>query len=257
MSDRLAEVPLLRDGTFDAAIWTSVHHDYPMLPASFAPGEIVLDLGCHTGALCDLAARRGATVVGYEANFENYALAQINLAGRDTVTLHHAAIWRSDTGEGSRLLFTPNVDTANTGGGSVLFASTDDHWTARPSEGYEPGPPGSALSSHAVDAVALDDVLRELGRVRFLKIDVEGAEFPILLTARGLDMVTAIEGEYHQFTDAEMARLPPSARVGDERYTADLLRRRLTAAGFAVSLVPGPHGRGLFSATRFTTVPPG
>ena len=255
MSDRL---PLLRDGTFDASIWGSVHHDYPMLPPSFAPEEIVLDVGCHTGALCDLAARRGATVVGYEANFENYALAQINLAARGSVTLHHAAIWRSDVGEKTRLVFTPSADSANTGGGSVLFPSGPHHWAARPSEGYEPGPPGAALSAHVVDAVALDDVLRELGRVRFLKIDVEGAEFPILLTARRLDLVDAIDGEYHQFTDAEMALLPSSSRVGDERYSADLLRRRLTAAGFDVALVPDSHGRGFFSATRFTTtVAPG
>jgi FkbM family methyltransferase len=242
---------LLRDGTFDEVIWESVHLEYPTLPESFAPGEVVLDVGCHTGALCDLAAERGATVVGYEANRENFELARFNLARHRSVTLHHAAIWRSDVAQ-TGLLFTPHVDTANTGGGSVLFASPSDHWAARPSEGSEPAPADVALSSHAVEAIPLDRVLLELGRVRFLKLDVEGAEFPILLTATRLDLVAAIAGEYHELTDSAMAALSPSARVGHERYTPDLLRRCLEAAGFDTSFVPDRNGRGFFSGERVT-----
>jgi len=241
---------LVRDGTFDAAIWDSVHLDYPTLPESFASGEIVLDVGSHIGAVCDLAAQRGATVVGYEANRENHALAQFNLARHRSVTLHHAAIWRSDVAEPTQVLFTPPSDIANTGGGSVLFASSADHWTTRPSEGWDPAPAEVALSSHAVEAVRLDRVLVDLGPVRFLKLDVEGAEFPILLTSTRLDLVTAIAGEYHELTDAAMAVLSPSARVGHERYTADLLRDRLEDAGFEASFVPDHNGLGFFSARR-------
>jgi FkbM family methyltransferase len=220
------------------------------MPSSFAPGEIVLDVGCHTGAVCNLAAGRGATVVGYEANRANYSLAEFNLARHDSVTLHNAAIWRSDVAEPMQLQFTPNVDSANTGGGCVLFASSADHWTARPSEGVEPAPAEAALSAHAVDAVPLDRVLVELGPVRFLKLDVEGAEFPILLTATRLDLVTAIGGEYHELTDAAMEALAPNARVGEERYSADLLRRHLTDVGFRSTFTSDRNGRGFFSAER-------
>ncbi|MGH9048847.1 MAG: FkbM family methyltransferase [Acidimicrobiia bacterium] len=241
---------LLRNGTWDAAIWTTIRRDYPTLPTAFAPGEILLDVGCHTGALCELAARRGATVVGYEANRENHALAAINLARHSSVTLHLAAVWRSDLSEPTQLMFTPHADSANTGGGSVLYGSAPEHWAARPSEWHEPGPPDMVLSSHPIDTIGLDQVLTDLGRVRFLKLDVEGAEFPILLTARRLDLVAAIGGEYHEFTEAQMSALAPSARVGQELYRGGLLRRHLEAAGFRVALRPDRSGRGHFTAAR-------
>jgi FkbM family methyltransferase len=246
-------VAILRRGTFDASIWSSVDRDYPALPASFEPGELLLDVGCHTGAVCQLAADRGATVVGYEANFENYALATINLHGLASVSLHHAAVWRSDVTDPGRLVFTPSADPCNTGGGSVLFATVEDHWATDPAEGADRAPPGAALSSHEIEAVAIDEILVGLGPVHFLKLDAEGAEFPILLTATRLDMVTTIGGEYHELTEAGMASLAPCARVGDERYTADLLGRCLAEAGFdEVKFVPDVAGRGFFTARRVT-----
>jgi FkbM family methyltransferase len=244
-------VPLLRKNTFDSAIWTSVHYEYPTLPSSFEAGEVMLDIGCHTGAVCHVAARRGATVVGYEANHENYALAVINLQGLPSVTVRHAAVWRSDSTTSDPLIFTPSADPRNTGGGSVVFETAEDHWSARPAEDTEPGAPSRALSIHEVDAVALDDILVGLGSVRYCKLDVEGAEFPILLTATRLDLVTAIGGEYHEFSDEQMACLAPGARVGDERYSADLLRRCLMKAGFDdVRSSPACLGRGSFAARR-------
>jgi FkbM family methyltransferase len=244
-------VVLHREGTWDVNIWSSVRSDYPTLPHSFALGEVVLDVGSHTGAFCKLAAGRGATVIGYEANRENHALASINLAGQPSITLHQTAVWRSDL-HGAELVFTPNAHRDNTGGGSVLFATADDHWRVRPAEGGPPVAKKAPLSTHVVPTVALDTILGAVGPVRFLKIDVEGAEFPILLTASRLDLVGAIGGEYHAFTDAQMDALAPAARVGRECYTADLLRRHLEANGFAVVVRPDHDGarKGLFSAHR-------
>jgi FkbM family methyltransferase len=243
-------VPLVRNGTWDHAIWTTIHHDYPALPASFAPDEILLDVGCHTGAVCELGARRGATVVGYEANRENYTLAALNLAEHPSVRLHLAAVWRSDLSGPSQLVFSPHADTANTGGGSVLYGSPEEYWSARPSEGHDPAPPDMVLSSHPVDTVGLDHVLSRLGPVRVLKLDVEGAEFPILLTASRLDLVDTIVGEYHEFSEAQMNALAPAARVGHELYNADLLRRQLEGAGYDVTIRPGRDPLGYFTAER-------
>jgi len=243
---------LFRDGTFDAAIWQGVEADYPTLPESFAPGEIVLDVGCHTGAVCDVAARRGATVIGYEANRENHVLAKFNLARHPSVTVRHAAVWRSDVSRSAELVFIPSANPANTGGGSVMFSIEAEHWQAHAREVGDPDDVEAKLSRHPVESVALDDVLVELGRVRFLKLDVEGAEFPILLTATRLDLVDAIAGEYHELSDMDMDLLAPEARVGDTRYAAELLRQRLRAAGFATKFVSSQDGRGLFSAERVT-----
>jgi len=240
---------LLRRGTWDAGIWSSILREYPTLPVAFEPGDIVLDAGCHTGAVCFFAAQRGATVVGYEASRENYAIAVLNLREFKSVSLHQAALWRSDLPESASLVFTPCAERANTGGGSVLYSSVSDHGGVQPSDRAE-AVRKENLSTHAVEGVALDEVLEEIGPVRVLKLDVEGAEFPILLTARRLDLVKEMVGEYHEFSDSAMANLAPAARVGDERYTGALLSRHLNDSGFHVTLVPVCEGRGHFSAER-------
>ena len=138
-------MPFFRRGTYDSLIWAWVPHEYPTLPLSFEPGDVFIDVGCHTGAVCEFAARRGATVVGYEANRENYWFGKINLRGFRSVTLHQAAVWRSDIEPGRALLFTPSADRGNTGAGSVMFSSEEAHWLARPREEPE-APSGSNRS---------------------------------------------------------------------------------------------------------------
>lgn len=243
-------MPLLRPGTFDYNIWCQAENEYATLPVAFGPGEIVLDVGCHTGAVCELAARRGATVIGFEASWQNYGLAVLNTLALPEVILRYGAVWRSDVATDCRT-FSPSADTGNTGGGSVLFATDEDHWAARPSEGEQPAPQGTALQKHEVTTIRLDDVLMEFGHVRFLKLDVEGAEFPILLTSHQLGRVSELGGEYHELDDAGMERLAAAARVGSERYTGELLRRCLHDAGFEdVAFRPTVSGRGLFFARR-------
>jgi FkbM family methyltransferase len=246
-------VPLLRKGTFDAAIWHSVAVDYAAVPERFTPDAVVLDVGCHTGAFCSLVARRGARVIGYEASRANYGLACLNTAGLPAVTIRWGAVWRSDRPPG-RLRFVPFPDPLNTGGGSVLFASAEAHryhhalagFTAGGTAGSTPPP----LESHDVPTVALDAVLEELGRVRLLKIDVEGAEFPILATARQLERVEIITGEYHECSPAQLRHLPDEARIGPDRYDGECLRSILEARGFRVEVGAPADGHGPFTARR-------
>jgi FkbM family methyltransferase len=242
-------VTYCRRDTYDASILHSVEFEYPSLPDSLNRDDIVLDIGSHIGAFCLLAADRGATVMGYEANKENHALANLNLMHRESVSLHQAAVWRSDQA-GSSLLFTPSAAPDNTGGGSVLFRSSDEHWKTIPLDALVEIPLEMRLSTHSVPTVALDAVLRDVGAVRFLKIDVEGAEFPILLTATELRHVSHIAGEFHAFTEAQMERLAPEAVVGQERYTGDLLCRYLESVGFEVAITGTFESRGLFEASR-------
>jgi FkbM family methyltransferase len=242
-------VKYLRPDTYDASIWHSVGVDYPTLPESFKQGEVVVDIGSHIGAFCERAADRGATVVGFEANRENHALARMNLLHLESVRLHLMAVWRSED-VGTSLLFTPSAASDNTGGGSVLFGTAEEHWEALPGQAKRVIPPELRLSTHSVPTVALDDILRGIGNVRFLKIDVEGAEYPIFLTARELRRVSEIAGEYHSMTDEQMRHLAPAAVVGHERYTGSLLQDHLQAAGFDVTLHPTTEDRGIFVACR-------
>ena len=246
-------MPVLRRNTLDHVIWQSVAGEYPATPRSFAAADLVLDIGCHTGAFCALAARRGASVVGYEAGQANYALACINTTQLASVRIRWAAVWRSDRAPG-RLRFVPFPEPANTGGGSVLFTDPNQHrrhallWglTAAAATDSAPADPGP----HDVPSVGLDAILGELGRVRVLKLDIEGAEFPVLATATMLHRVDLIVGEYHEFTEAQMDNLAPEARVGPDRYGGELLLRILASAGFAATLRPVSPRDGQFTAVR-------
>ncbi|MBV9951604.1 MAG: FkbM family methyltransferase [Acidimicrobiia bacterium] len=246
---------LVRRGTYDAGIWAGVLRDYPSIPEAFAPDDVVIDVGCHTGSFAEVACSRGARAVfGYEANRENFALAVINLAGHRSAHLANVAIWRSDVAP-TRLRFTPHPLDENTGGGSVLFddeRASSRHHDLSP-EVWEPlssAGPHDRLSAHEVETLPLDDALRPHRRVRMVKIDAEGAEFPILLTSAELGRVEAVCGEYHQFSDEQMANLPPQSVVGGARYDWPLLAGFLEDRGFVVHATETVGGRGLFAAER-------
>jgi hypothetical protein len=87
-----------------------------------------------------------------------------------------------------------------------------------------------------VGTVPLDQIIEEITssgkrRIAFLKIDCEGAEFPILLTSRCLRLVDRICGEYHEYLD----RIPAHAYIpGYERFTMDALASALHQNGFGV-----------------------
>src|SRR5438874_11257185 len=227
---------LLRPGTNDAVIYANVveRNEY-RVPDSLA-GAIVIDIGMHVGAFSHLALSRGAAEVhGFEPEPTNYACAARNLAPfADRTRLHSSAVWRSDAGAPA-LHFFRSTDAANAGGGTLIW-ETD-------------GP--------LVDAVRFDDVIDEVARqgrrrVDLVKIDCEGAEFPILLTSQRLGDIDRIVGEYHEL---RAGQLPRHVRVpGVEQFTVDLLAAHLERSGFAVSLEPQAIAQfgalGLFFADR-------
>ncbi len=244
----------LRKGTYDELIQRSISVDYWATPQSFSADQVVLDVGCHIGAFTRLAADRGARVIGYEANRENYRLACLNTADHQRVTIRHAAIWRSDRPPGV-VHFVPSANAENTGGGTVLFDSTQvAQAVIRDREGCRSAvtPEANLPSVHDVQSVPLDAVLEELGDVQVLKIDAEGVEFPVLLTSRRLRQCALIVGEFHEFTDAEIGRMSADARVGTEPYSVALLVRTLDREGFNVSAMRNVENPrfGLFTATR-------
>lgn len=228
----------LRRNTFDEAIVDTVIADYG-LPPRFGDGDVVLDLGCHIGAFAIRAANRGARVVGYEASRENYALARMNTMAFPGIEVRWAAVWRSDV-ETKELQLTPSPDQENTGGASVVFP---DEASYREFLGRSPAEPGDGRPhghpvSHKVPTVSLDDILRALGRVRLLKIDVEGAELPILLTSRELARIDEIVGEIHEMTPVQRKLVVPGARVGQLPDDRESLRSCLAASGFTVGFDP-------------------
>lgn len=207
------------------------------LPASFRPDDIIVDVGTHIGSFRHAAAIRGSNrVYGFEADATNAECARRNLApDGDRVTLRPQAAWRSDR-PATTLHFFPTRDGVNTGGGNVVW-----------DEGEQ-----------VVEAVPFDDVIREITRdgkerVRFLKIDCEGSEFPILLTMRTLHLIDELAGESHEFHgDHDEYPIPEASRVpGFDRFTIAELTAALEQAGFEVtSYRIGDSNMGLFFAKR-------
>jgi FkbM family methyltransferase len=204
------------------------------VPSQLPDDALVIDIGTHIGAFSYLALSRGArNVIGYEPDLANYRCAEQNLASFGTrARMHRAAVWRSDIDAG-RLPFLPSTDAANTGGGTIIWES----------EGA------------SVETVSFNTVLASATssgrRVHVVKMDCEGAEFPILLTSPLLDRVDNIVGEYHELRGA----LPAHARIdGVTEFTRDHLTRALRDEGFSVSCecrAMAPFGElGLFFAHR-------
>ena len=226
----------LRPGTADHVIYDQVvrQNEYH-LPERFAPGTLVVDIGTHVGAFSYLALTRGAAdVVGYEPERANHRCAAQNLSPFGSrAHVHCTAVWRSDATI-DQLPFFPSSDPSNTGGGSVIW-DTDEHH---------------------VDVTPFDSVLEAASeggrrRVDVVKMDCEGAEFPILLTSKRLHLIDNMVGEYHELR----APLPShTAILGYTEFAVPDLMRVLRASGFDVTVEPrasGAYGElGLFFAHR-------
>jgi FkbM family methyltransferase len=248
-----------RPGTLDRMIFNGVilHNEY-RLPARFGPDDIVVDVGAHIGAFAYAVVLRGAEhVYGVEPDGVNCAIAAEHLRpyiDKGYVRLMQQAVWRSDPNDDELRFdgyhpfpqsFKGMEGIINTGDGSVIWGV---------------GEP--------VEKVAFDDVVdlvtnRGEHRVRLLKLDCEGAEWPILLTSRRLHLVDEIVGEFHEIGG-------PYLEIGEDRpskaqvfqsdrvasFTIDEFVRCLRDAGFCVTHHRHQRpdgaleGLGLFFATR-------
>ncbi|MBV9926515.1 MAG: FkbM family methyltransferase [Acidobacteria bacterium] len=248
-----------RPGTLDQVIFNEVFvfNEY-RLPESFEPGDLVIDVGAHIGSFAEAALSRGCGhIYCVEPDRANFEIASANLrphveAGRARVV--RAAAWRSDP-NADELFFDgyhPFPESypgwegiTNTGSGSVIWP------------GGEP-----------VAKVALDDIVDEVTggggrRVRLLKLDCEGAEWPILLTSQRLDLLDDIRGEFHELggefpeiSEGRASDVPVFSNDGRAKFTAELLVEHLTGAGFRVEYSRhtrpdgAREGAGLFFARR-------
>ena len=248
-----------RPGTLDQMIFDGVVAlDEYRLPERFAPDDVVVDVGAHIGSFAYAVVQRGAEHVwSLEPDPANCAFAAENLKpymDKGFVHLLQHAVWRSDPND-DELRFDgyhpfpqswPGMEgIVNTGDGSVVW-------------GF--GEP--------VVKIAFDDVVdlatnRGERRVRLLKLDCEGAEWPIVLTSRRLHLIDEIVGEFHELGG-------PFPEIGEDRpsnahvfhsdrvagFTIEELVRFLRDAGFCVTysrhVRPGGglEGLGYFFATR-------
>ncbi len=246
---------VFRPGSSDEEVFGGViYFDEYRLPQSFEPDDIILDIGAHIGSFCFAVLERGAGHVhAFEPFSKNYECAQQNLANyADRVTLYNKAVWRSDRVV-ETLSFT-SFEGVNESAGHVID----------PNHGIP------------VPTVPFDDIVLKITengrkRIRMVKLDCEGSEFPILFTSKTLHLIDSIVGEYHNFADNYdygpgedhfFHKMPEHAKVeGHERYIHEDIAAVLREAGFDVTTAvcpPIPTIAGWFFAHRpvqLATVP--
>ncbi len=218
--------------------------EYHLSERQFRPDDVVVDVGAHLGAFSRLCYEQGCrSVYAYEADPKNFQRLQLHLDQFDGVYLAESAVFRSDV-DGDYHLTHSGPTGVNSGGGNVIFSG--QQFSALGQEAWLL--PDQSIS---VDTIALDNILRRFERVKILKLDCEGSEFPILLTSQELHRVDEIVGEYHEIGGELISELDPAARVGNLRsYNAGLLAVKLQAAGFEVSIAQVKKHMGYFYAVR-------
>jgi FkbM family methyltransferase len=175
-----------RPGLNDECIFhTASELNEYLLPDKIEPNDIIIDIGAHIGGFIYGCLKRGArNIYAYEALKENYDIAS---AGFDeeimygAVKLYNLAVWRSDVAP-TTLYNSGFCDPGNSGTNVVVYNTT----TERP-----------------VSTISLDDILSKIGKsrkIKLIKLDCEGSEFPILFTSKKLNQIDYICGEYHSIT---------------------------------------------------------
>lgn len=121
---------------------------------------ILVDVGAHEGAVTRLFANKGWTVVAFEPELENRKVLKRNTRGMDNV------------------ICVPKAVSGCTGD-LVPFYTSSEHYGIH---ALRPFHSTHQEADYKVVTITLDDALDDLGikKTTFLKIDVEGADFPAL-----------------------------------------------------------------------------
>lgn len=184
----------------DWGVWNAVYCNNEYEIGDFAPEDVVIDIGMQTASFtCYAYARGSRNILGYEADSGTFGVAEKNVAhlgaGYDVQIFNRAVIGNDQRGK--NFFFVPDSMLTNTEG-----------------------------VGQPIPTVAFDDILAPLKRVRYLKIDCEGGEWPILYSSTQLHKIQEIGGEYH-----------PNANIPGA--DAESLREFLALKGFQVRLQKG------------------
>jgi FkbM family methyltransferase len=177
------------------------------LPEKFPRDSVVLDIGAHIGCFAVACLARGAHYLDcYEPEKDNCEFLRKNLAeyGLEHSWVNQVAVWRSDRENGCLHLLNKYPRTAE----NYLW-----------------------LDGQEVAGVGLDSILGRFPEIYLLKIDAEGAEYPILHTSKELRRVKNLAVEVHKksLLDPEFEPDP------------DVLERHLQHQGFQVERVKNAY----------------
>lgn len=159
----------VRTGTWDIDIIRHVVPYYTSHGFTINEGEVVVDIGAHIGGFALYASEIANKVLAYEPSPENFAYLKVNIEMNDVNNVEACQIAVMDR-EGDFRLET--IKSPNTGGCTITSENLPEPCDDR-NDDYE---------AVVVRATTLDKVVSEVGKIGFLKMDCEGAEYPILLS---------------------------------------------------------------------------
>lgn len=208
------------------------------LPDAFPEGAVLLDVGANVGSFAWAAIERGAAQVHcVEPGAENFGYLLKNLGDNPRMAPYQIAAWRSDRPIGTGQLAC--AEGAFHNAGLSVVESAD----------------GESVTLYPFDQLVDTVTWGGQRRIHTLKLDCEGAEWPILFTSRRLHLVDSICGEWHL---GPYARQPSAeSLVEGVAYSRETLRELLERAGFEVEIKDNPADQfvGWFWARRLTSPP--
>ena len=221
----------------------ALEDEYRIAGQRFRATDVVIDIGAHVGVFSYLCYLKGSReIYSFESSQHNFDRLTRHLGGISEIHCERAIVWRSDEA-GGRTLRLSTFSADNTGSSSVLGGGQAIDFAA---QRIVPGP-----AADCATALPLDAILDRFERVKLLKVDCEGSEFPILLTSARLSKVERIVGELHECSEQVLADLPPESRVaGYDRYCALDLADWLQSLGFTVHLRNTTESIWLFDGRR-------
>lgn len=220
------------------------------LPDKLEKDDVIIDIGSHIGGFIYGCIKRGSrNIYAYESFKPNYDIA-LSIFDDEIksgfVRMYNLAVWRSDIDNPVTLLNSGFCDPRNSGTNVVVY-DTD--------------------KNNPVNTISLDEIIdsifgeldnRNTGsdritatcrrRIKLIKIDCEGSEFPILFTSKRLKEVDYICGEYH------MIDLFNFNINGKSKFSELDLVDYLDSQGFVTKIYKNPINKliGMFYAKRKT-----
>ena len=169
----------IRPRTSDAAVlWDTFHEQFHLPPLALRPDAVIFDLGANVGftALHLAKVHPQARVIAVELDRGNFEVARHHTRELPRVTVVNAAVWSED--------------------GSVSYDSSASEWGFHVENAAKSG-----ASMVTAAAKTMGTLMAEYGvaDVDYIKMDIEGAEWPVLSTAGPwLDRVKSMKVELHQ-----------------------------------------------------------
>jgi FkbM family methyltransferase len=210
--------------SWDKSIFQScfVENEYNL--TRFQESDVVVDLGCHIGSFSLLAYKKGSRrIFSFEAMKYNYEIALENLKSTN-INLENLAVWRSDSDD-NFIEFNANIVDWNTGMGTIVKHDNVNTQIVN------------------VNTKKLDTILSDFQQVRFLKVDIEGSEYPVLYTSKQLYKILEISGEFHELEQNQ---------INGYNFDRQGLKRFLEDNGFSVYIEEASWSKtcGFFNAKK-------